>query len=320
MCLSWDDGRLHCTACLSLGALMQAVLRLVALFAVGAVLAAPASAARWYENFENAQRSLKKGGSCTDALSLLQLAAAERPEPDAKARTVSMMVIQYDPYYWMAMAHKACGNMSEARAALARARAAGVTEKAQLDLLEASLPAQMAAVATPTPAPAPVVIPTPAPTPVPTNDLVALAAGPIRISGFPAGASLEVGARRAKVAGRDLTPPPGFWQVTFQRSSSSVQGDPAADPDAAWARLEAWVKAGAALSCDGSAGDADIVLVAGCLLLAPTGRVSVDFERAAAERLEAIAAIRSFRHLEELNRLLVRLQARRESDSLGASL
>jgi hypothetical protein len=246
---------------------------------------------------------IERNGSCTEAIRLLREALEQRPEASANARTYSMIVIEYDPYYWLAVAQKQCGEVAAARASLESARRAGVTDRGTLDKLERELGIQVAT-ATPTPSP----VPRAAPTPAATNHLTRVQA-PGMVLQLPGAATFDNDRRIAKVGWRELPLPPGEWQLTFERNTARGWGD-GAGADRTWEILKMWRDAGATFSCEGDFASSDLVRAAGCMMLAPESATQPSFLLAAGARLDALAGLRTAGFTSELNRLLVRLQER----------
>ncbi len=104
---------------------------ITAVLAVTSPLAA--GAARWYENYGKATKLIDQGGCQPQAISMLEEAIGQRKKSERSARTVSVQVIQYYPYYQLARAQLACGNWSAARAQLSQERGFGEAPAQLLD-------------------------------------------------------------------------------------------------------------------------------------------------------------------------------------------
>jgi hypothetical protein len=90
-------------------------------------------AARWYEDYERAVALIDEGGCSREALQLLGAAVVDKPRPRLNARTIAVQTIDYLPYYQLARAHLACGDVESARHYLETSRERGV---APVELLE----------------------------------------------------------------------------------------------------------------------------------------------------------------------------------------
>jgi len=94
-------------------------------------LAAPARALQWYEHYE-AGVSAEQRGAWQEALASFEQAERFRPEPAARVRTYgNRFLFDYDPPFHVARCLLGLGRYAEARAALARSAAAGVTPEAE---------------------------------------------------------------------------------------------------------------------------------------------------------------------------------------------
>jgi hypothetical protein len=89
---------------------------------------------RWYEDYQRAVDLIDDGGCSREALQLLGAAVVDKPRPKMNARTIAVQYIDYLPYYQLARAHLACGDVASARHYLTGSRERGV---APVDLLDA---------------------------------------------------------------------------------------------------------------------------------------------------------------------------------------
>jgi hypothetical protein len=136
-------------ACALRGAIVLAGVSFVVFLAV----ASPAGAARWYEDYERAVELIDQGGCSLEAIQLLGATVVDKPKARRQARTVSVRVIEYYvPYYQLARANLACGNLDAARQYLDRSRSEGVAPSDWLDSISAELESVATSVTvTPTP-------------------------------------------------------------------------------------------------------------------------------------------------------------------------
>ncbi len=125
--------------------------------ALVAVILVPATgrAARWYEDYLIAVQKIEAGGCSEEAINYLGAAIVDKPKPRRNARTIAAQRIDYLPYYQLARAHLACGNLKNARENLAKSRRWGVADPSDLDRLE-ELIRRAEASRPPTPTPIPV--------------------------------------------------------------------------------------------------------------------------------------------------------------------
>jgi hypothetical protein len=263
----------------------------------------PVEAGRWYENYDHAVRLIESTGCSRPAIGLLEGAIRERPDPSAKAKTISIQIIKYDPYFWLAKAYAACGDASAAKEALSKSRRAGVVDEGQLAQVEAQL-APAAPVAPPFPNSL-----TPKPPEVAAlRGLERLSCNGVELTGIPAGSTFESTAGVARLGRRLLPLPPGVWRVTND-DQESVEVGVDLSVDQAIELLSSWTQAGATLRCTGTFPIQNLSIAAACLLLAQSGNVSREFEETARRSVEAIAALRASAHEAEMNRLLLALES-----------
>ena len=94
-------------------------------------LAVPARALQWYEHYENGLAAETRG-AWTEALESFREAERFRPEPSERVRTYgNRFLFDYDPPFHAARCLLELGRWDEARAALGRSAAAGVTPEAE---------------------------------------------------------------------------------------------------------------------------------------------------------------------------------------------
>jgi hypothetical protein len=95
---------------------LAAVLRLTCVVLLALLLAPGISFAdRWYRDFEKAVELIGDGECSREAIRLLGAAVVDKPKPNLNARTIAVQTIQYLPYYQLARAHLACGEIDAAR-------------------------------------------------------------------------------------------------------------------------------------------------------------------------------------------------------------
>lgn len=122
-----------------------------------AALAAPAWAARWYEDYEQAVALIDAQGCSPEAIQLLGAAVTDKPRPRLGARTYAARTVDYLPYYHLARANLACDNLELAQQYLAESRSRGVADATALAALEGRITAALAPDPSPTPPPEPTV-------------------------------------------------------------------------------------------------------------------------------------------------------------------
>lgn len=109
---------------------------LPAVLLLAAAAAAPAWADQWYEHYEQGLE-LADRGAWQEALESFQAAGRFRPEPAERARTYgNRFLFGYDPHFQQARCLVELGRPEEARSALARSAAAGVSPSGELAALE----------------------------------------------------------------------------------------------------------------------------------------------------------------------------------------
>jgi len=110
---------------------------LVATLLVGT--AGDSAAARWYDDYQRAVDLIDSGDCSREAIQLLGAAVVDKPKPRSNARTIAVKTVDYFPYYQLARAHLACGEIDAARDYITESRRRGVTPESQLAALEARL-------------------------------------------------------------------------------------------------------------------------------------------------------------------------------------
>jgi hypothetical protein len=102
------------------------------------VLAFPfeCSADRWYQDYEKAVDLIERGECSRVALQLLGAAVVDKPKPRLNARTIAVKTVDYLPYFQLARAHLACGEVDSARHYIEVSRGRGVASSDRLDALE----------------------------------------------------------------------------------------------------------------------------------------------------------------------------------------
>ncbi len=104
--------------------------------AVISAAARDGEAARWYEDFERAVGLIDSGECSREAIQLLGAAVVDKPKPRRSARTIALKTINYFPYFQLARAHLACGEIDAARDYIFQSRQRGIAPPEQLDELE----------------------------------------------------------------------------------------------------------------------------------------------------------------------------------------
>ncbi len=99
----------------------------------------PSFADRWYEDFERAVELIGDGTCSREALQLLGAAVVDKPRPRLSARTIALRTVDYLPYYHLARAHLACGDIDSTRYYLDSSREKGVAQANLLNELEQQL-------------------------------------------------------------------------------------------------------------------------------------------------------------------------------------
>lgn len=110
-----------------------------------AVLAIPVDcfADRWYEDYGKAVELIDEGSCSREALQLLGAAVVAKKKPRLNARTIAVKTVDYLPYYQLARAHMACGEIDSARHYIEISRERGVAPSDLLGALEARLEAMV---------------------------------------------------------------------------------------------------------------------------------------------------------------------------------
>jgi len=84
-------------------------------------------AEKWYNNYENALKSVEDQ-NWSEAIRYLQEALSDRPEPSFEAKTTGLRFIKYMPYYYLGLAYYKQGKCKEAAAAFKKSLDYGVVK------------------------------------------------------------------------------------------------------------------------------------------------------------------------------------------------
>ncbi|RLE27663.1 MAG: hypothetical protein DRJ65_02145 [Acidobacteria bacterium] len=122
----------------------RALLSLVVM-AAALLAAAPAEAARWYEDYDVAVEHIEAGQCSTESIEALGAAVVDKSKPKRSVKTYAQRRIDYLPYYQLARAHLLCGNADLAQQYLERSRAFNIASEAELGPVEQRLNALVAA-------------------------------------------------------------------------------------------------------------------------------------------------------------------------------
>ena len=94
---------------------------------------------RWYKDYEKAVNLIGDGECSREAIRLLGAAVVDKPRPKLNARTIAVQTVDYLPYFQLARAHLACGELDSARHYLGVSQREGIAPADRLSALEQQL-------------------------------------------------------------------------------------------------------------------------------------------------------------------------------------
>mgnify|MGYP001333885078 CR=1 FL=1 len=134
----------------------------VACFAVVILASSAVSAARWYEDYQAAEKALKQE-DWTTAIDLLKKAIEKEPESGKRKRTYGTNSIEYYPYLKLGQAYLKTGDRENARRSCEQEKKKGVAPQKEVDECQKAIELAPAS-SSPSPTPqAPIQTPRPIP-------------------------------------------------------------------------------------------------------------------------------------------------------------
>jgi len=94
---------------------------------------------RWYKDYEKAVNLIGDGECSREAIRLLGAAVVNKRRPKLNARTIAVQTVDYLPYFQLARAHLACGELDSARHYLGVSQREGIAPAERLSALEQQL-------------------------------------------------------------------------------------------------------------------------------------------------------------------------------------